>query len=404
MNSEILTCWTDGYQVGNETYTIASADFNCAEHFLNCECPPLQADPDVAGVGVVVAYVVSATLTLLMSIMCLLLSRSNEFATFNPIDRALRQAVCRRVQEWLGRSRSDEWSLVLHDMVICLSDQQVVTGIALLVACIKLLSDSSITVYHFTIASDLVWFSSNTHLLSLLVIRSFDKSVKPYRLIGAPNSDETRRSDDRRLMGKYPKIYRAVLMVSLAGMLLYVSWVSGYVYWYDNYNCPAKCTVPYEKGGEPLTWTIINFVLILTEYPTSLFMLWTPGRVYWMNHLRHKLVDKQSLETGSRTGPEKPHEEMSLIRKGVKGTILGLWYLITSETWEVLIQVVWHGLGYWWLFTDRTLGQSREWMTKDQSRKENGLSFGQLVPLFLLLLLIMQLLESVAERHRKRKH
>lgn len=185
-------------------------------------------------------------------------------------------------------------------------------------------------------------------------------------------------------------------MVLLAGMLLYVSWVSGYAYWYDNYSCPAKCTIPYAKGGEPVIWTVISFVFILVEYPVELFMLWTPGRVYWMNHLRPKLIDEQSLEIGGRPAHEKPHQKESSARKAFRRLLLGLWYLVSSETGNVVVQIVWHGLGYWWLFSDRTLGQS-EWMTADQAAEENGLSFGQLVPLLLLLLLIMQLLESVGE-------
>ena len=34
------------------------------------------------------------------------------------------------------------------------------------------------TVYHFTVVTDLAWFGSNAHLLSLLVLRSWDISAK----------------------------------------------------------------------------------------------------------------------------------------------------------------------------------------------------------------------------------
>ena len=60
-----------------------------------------------------------------------------------------------------------------------MSDTQLVSGIAMLISASKKLRDGSISVYHFNIVTDLAWFSSNTHILTLLVIRSFSQSVKP---------------------------------------------------------------------------------------------------------------------------------------------------------------------------------------------------------------------------------
>ncbi len=52
-----------------------------------------------------------------------------------------------------------------------LSDQQLVNGTTMLVAIIYLRNQGTLSGYHYTMATGLVWFSSNTHLLSLLILR-----------------------------------------------------------------------------------------------------------------------------------------------------------------------------------------------------------------------------------------
>ncbi|KAI0423750.1 hypothetical protein F5Y09DRAFT_354644 [Xylaria sp. FL1042] len=372
MSSELLRCQSLN---SNKTYKILSAEFNCAEHFLECECPSLQSNADIAGIGVVIAFVVSASLTLILTVMCLLLSRRSDTDILNPIDRFARRNLCRPVQEWIGKERSKKLSYVLYDMVVCLSDQQLVTGIALLVAAIKLLNDSTIVVYHFSIAMDLIWFSSNTHLLSLIVVRSFKKSMKPNHL-------NENRTQTKKSMKRYPLVYRVTLMSILALMLLYACWIEGYVGWGgDSFNCPAKCTIPYEKGGENLQWAIANITFIILDYSVTFALLSTSLRGYWLDHLRPRLLR-------DRSASGKPSRKVNHLAKKTFAVFL---YFFVSETFEVLFQIIWHILGYISLFSDRNLGHSL--MSQQQIEEEDSLGFGQLVPIVLLALLILQLLE-----------
>ncbi|KAI1843013.1 hypothetical protein JX266_010866 [Neoarthrinium moseri] len=386
MDSEIITCWRDGFHIG-PSYNVTRKVWNCKDHFLNCDCPSIEADPDIAGIGVVAAFLTSASLTLFATILCLVLSRNNTLPTYNPIDEFFRHYMCEPVQNLIGHHNSQVWGRVLYDMVVGLSDQQLVTGIALLVTAIIKLYNGSITVYHLNIVTDLVWFSSNTHLLSLLVVRSFEQSVKPNQRQPANNA---RRP--RQFKAKLPSLIRALLMCILAGMLLYLTWVSACSEWYGVLDCPAQCTLPYGKGGSPLQWAIVNFVLVLYTYPLALFMLSRGSRIFWVDKCRPTLIDDKSLVAAGQKVNWGQHG--SLPGKGLKAFFLSVWFFLSSDMEAILEQIAWHVLGYYWLFSDRDNGHII--MDESEKEKENGLGFGQLVPLFLLMLPVVQFFESWA--------
>lgn len=267
------------------------------------------------------------------------------------------------------------------DLVQALSDTQLVTGIAVLVAGMIGLtradSEKPMTVYHFTIVTDLAWFSSNAHLLSLLVLRSRGISAKERR----------RRSWAVRL----PIALRAGLMVALAGLLLYASWITGFECWYYELDCPAKCTTKYPKCGEPRTWMIVNFVLILYSYPLHMFELSLTARRLWLCH-RDRFLGKPGAEHASASWGV-----VSLVR----GVIFWLWNILASELFSVLELIAWFVLGCYWVFQDRSLGHGA--MTAEESSAEDKLGFGQLVPIILLLLPLLGVAESYADHTEEKK-
>lgn len=98
----------------------------------------------------------------------------------NPLDRFFRKHVSAPARNLMHRlhMNPDLQALVAYDLVNTLSDLQLVTGMAILVAGMKQLFEGTISTYHFMIVTDLAWFCSNTHLFSLLVITSMRDSVK----------------------------------------------------------------------------------------------------------------------------------------------------------------------------------------------------------------------------------
>ena len=53
------------------------------------------------------------------------------------------------------------WMPVIEKVVLNLSDQQLLTGLSVLIA--GFATHCSISAYHFEVVSDLAWFSSNVH-------------------------------------------------------------------------------------------------------------------------------------------------------------------------------------------------------------------------------------------------
>ena len=75
---------------------------------------------------------------------------------------------------WTGHISEKKWSEPLRKAVLAFSDQQSITGIAILVSgYIQLDSCQPMTVYNWQITVDLAWFSSITHLTTLTCLRSY---------------------------------------------------------------------------------------------------------------------------------------------------------------------------------------------------------------------------------------
>ena len=307
------------------------------------------------------------------TLICLLLSRNNEEESLNLVDKFFRHQICERVQRALKRRKINVERLArcFYVLVMTLSDQQLATGIAIPAAAIKRLNAGTISIYHFSIAADLAWFSSNTHLLSLLVVRSFEGS---YKNGGSPLT-QVMTSNFRYTI---PSCIRIVLMGIVAILLLYCSWISGYSEWDDEFRCLTSCTKGFPKGGVPQKWMIVNFFLIFWSYPPSMLLLIPRFRKYWIDTPRKKLFPEQS-------------QQPALSSK--YNVFQYIWYFLASETEGVLEQGVWFALGVYWTVTDRREGHSA--MEAHEAKKEKEWGFGQMLPLFLLILPVMQFIETL---------
>ena len=77
---------------------------------------------------------------------------------------------------------SEAWSEALQNSVLAFSDQQIVTGIAILVSAYVQIS-CGLQVYHWHVAVDLALFSSITHLTTLTCLRDYFRQRKSLRTI-----------------------------------------------------------------------------------------------------------------------------------------------------------------------------------------------------------------------------
>ena len=181
-----------------------------------------------------------------------------------------------------------------------LSDQQVVTGIALLVSgYVQLPCD--LDVYHWQILVYLVWFSSMTHLTTLTVLRQHFRDHPAIRS------------------------WRAVLMLITVLMLGVALLPTGHALWYPSSYyfaaIPVKCVyqrlapkyvsldVGYSETGHLNEWIMITSILILFfGYMTRLIKLSrraTTFTKYWLRSAPgaklNKLVAKCESEGFTRS-------------------------------------------------------------------------------------------------------
>ena len=114
-----------------------------------------------------IGFVASAYFTLLLVVVHYAMGyHSQRFP--NPIDEGL----LRFLRSKLHVNPSRKWEPVIRNAVLMLSDQQLVTGIALLTAGYSQLSHG-ISFYHWGIVVNLTWFSCMTHLTTLTTLRYY---------------------------------------------------------------------------------------------------------------------------------------------------------------------------------------------------------------------------------------
>ena len=180
---------------------------NCSSKTANCTVSnqPISADPDVAGIGVLVAFVFSAFLVLI-AVFVGYLSDSLPAQTLTQLD-ILVHARLKALLSRLRKSVKGLWGYSLDDMsitpgkadseaqkknretlqrfMLALSDQQLVTGLAIMIA--GYARRCSMSIYHFNIVSSLAWFSSASHLATLGALRGYfvnHTSMRNWRVTG----------------------------------------------------------------------------------------------------------------------------------------------------------------------------------------------------------------------------
>lgn len=120
----------------------------------------------------------------------------------NHFDRAIIKSARLRSQafkRWVGIQRplegnpaevelqphSNAWKHAVSRFILSLSDQQLVTGLAILVSGVS--NQKTLTFWEFRVAMSLAWFSTTSHLATLGTLRTYHKSnpgIRHIRVVG----------------------------------------------------------------------------------------------------------------------------------------------------------------------------------------------------------------------------
>ncbi len=209
---------------------------------------------------VVTSFIATASVAVLLAVYFTLLKMTpapNEEITGRSLRRLLRR--------WLpGRRRKEFWIRVLERLILGFSDQQLITGTAMLIVGFSRLPESGgqISCYHFALTVDMVYFSAITHITTLSVLKSYFENSKysVMRLL--------------RLFG-----------MTVMGILLAVAYIlslSPRVA--DSSSCPAQCFVvnwstapvtPFLVFGVTKIVCLVGFYLCAFLFPRpNMFKIW----------------------------------------------------------------------------------------------------------------------------------
>ncbi|KAI0837689.1 hypothetical protein F5Y06DRAFT_71712 [Hypoxylon sp. FL0890] len=148
--------------------------------------PPAGQDPDVVGLGTLIACAGSASIAVLCLVVQYLFSyvpqgEDGQRSSANPIDvllvswlrKPLRYLGCRSGSLATPRQEGQRWPAAFDRYVLALGDVQLAMGFAVLAYGYASLAEKGLSMYHWWLVVGLVWFSVVTNLATTSCLRSY---------------------------------------------------------------------------------------------------------------------------------------------------------------------------------------------------------------------------------------
>ena len=321
-------------------------------------------------------FVVSAGLVLLLSLARLIFTVSDP-KNNNEIDKFLCKALRAIGFSMEFRRKRDFWVPVIEKVILSLSDQQLLTGLAVLIA--GFWTHCSISVYHFALVNDLAWFSATTHLTTLNVLQGFFMENKVLRTS------------------------RVILMAVMGILLVASSVMEGHNAWFDSRPYDAQCLfddLNGNIGGGPRYWMCVNLGMLFVLYPLSIITLYERPSGFVDDLLEEKPrkapkeaiqhLQRKKANLNSPSVSEGSSKRWSFMLKRFSFTLqialvsiaggiyLLLGAIVASKACSLAVDFALFGYSVRCFMDDRAIPAS------DMDGNENAMSFGQIVPILLL--------------------
>ncbi|KXH28047.1 hypothetical protein CNYM01_03647 [Colletotrichum nymphaeae SA-01] len=319
-------------------------------------------DPDVTGWGIVSSFCFSIVMNMIAIIVAYATKALPE-KRYNSIDDIIHSR---------GSSSADRKQRIkaFESFMLSLSDQQLVTGMALMLATICIFAgvhglDEGFSVYSFQIATRLGYFSCITHLCSLTVLWAYFDKHKRLRM------------------------FRTILMVVFLAMMIGCMTISDSVTFRFNRHVSVKCARKHFKliDRERPNYVFFSDEIIIVFNLSVLTYILISGYVQRLLQLHCPLAREEKDYWQRRSlracfGPEAvaKFERLALAHNQTLAD------LRSSFLWEIV-----------WLLFYFTFGTANllEFFN-DASLRLGAIkpNFGQLVPLFLLALPLITAAEA----------
>lgn len=351
--------------------------------------PPVLADPDIAGLGVILAFLISAYTTwtvVAIGYVC------------GYVDKSLLGNVDRRLIRIKPR-QSDRWRTLLVKIVIMLSDQQIVTGISVLTATYA--KRCTINVYHWQVVVYLAWMSSGTHLITLSVLREQLREKCILRV--------------SRVIGMLILFVMLSIAIAPTASETYYNIISGTLDSSGNV-WHGHASKHYSASGVPLAcfWSRkywngwrwdsgLTYFLLISSYVARAAALFESSEIYFRRNIRDRLLGKLEKALDLKVNHIRDlvaHRRRAswtqklcylayLATYAVTLACLELYSSFLAPLLWVLLNLIWGSLQ---LFIPRTALANFGAIVQ-----ENHFAFGQIIPLMLLALPLVAAFESYYE-------
>lgn len=269
-----------------------------------------------------------------------------------------------------GRSNK-QWALILEKVLLSLSDQQLIAGFAMIIAALAL--HCSISVYHFTIVSDLVWFSSNVHLQSMVSLMYYMR----------------KRPVERN--------WRVILMVCMAVMLATLQVFSAHKDWSNSWAYNFQCLLDDlvgHVGGQPAMWMGINLAFIVENYTATVACLFESEygwATLWLFERPRKYLSRRWKATEQSRGQSKVYKFILMLPVATFfGLVIAIAVLLDSGCVALLENLFWFAYGLYWIICDRNSVSPEDF----EEPEEGKWGFGQIIPLVMLSTILFTLGEA----------
>ena len=221
---------------------------------------------------------------------------------------------------------SPEWKKPLGKAVLMFSDQQIVTGIALLASGYSQLP-SGLDAFHWQIVVYLAWFSSFTHLTTLTVLRNYFQDHPATRL------------------------WRIILMIATVSLLGIALLPTGNYWWLSSYpdtsGVPASCFFQarnfrkqfFDMTSSQTPSMIISILVLFFGYVARMVKLWpstSKSARYW---LRVKPGDR--IKRLLRIGHAQSKQSNAKLRGTFKRLVLEIIYVSALAYLVILESMLW---------------------------------------------------------------
>lgn len=265
-------------------------------------------------------------------------------------------------------------------LVLSLSDQQLLTGLAMLIA--GFWTHCSISVYHFSLVNDLAWFSATVHFITLCTLQG--------HILARPILRD----------------WRVALIIAMALLLFASTVMEGHHQWNDSGPYNAQCLFDDflgNVGGSPRYWMSVNIIQICIYYPLAIIPLYerpTALLSLWFE-TKPRAAQGQAIESlkekiSHTTSPISFQCSMKrfgyTLVIGSIGMISSIYFallaLLTSRTCMLALGISWFVISLWTIKGDRNVPPS------EMNGSENSMSFGQIVPILLLSSIVLVFIEA----------